>query len=154
MKRMIFAMAVVLSPCACKSVSYGNQDNSATIVIDSISTPDSATSTDTHPIEANNSAELLKNRLSPKVNKMLLVSENTIHYRFNDNSNLKSKDPHTFWLMNRMMQMFATIESADDDLAWVLAVDKCICDYNSRHGKKQLSTIEALHAIEKFIEVL
>ena len=74
--------------------------------------------------------------IEQKKHEMLAVADSVGHFWFSDDTEFQLQDPHAYWLMNRMMQMVQLIETADDDWAWMLAMNESIEEYNTRLGRK------------------
>ena len=85
--------------------------------------------------------------------EMLSIADNVGHFWFSDDTEFQSQDPHAYWLMNRMMQMVQLIETADDDWAWMLAMNESIEEYNARLGRKVDSIDAASNAIDELISI-
>jgi hypothetical protein len=67
---------------------------------------------------------------------------------------LKARDPHAFWLLNKMSAMKDMIKNEDDIWAWTIAMDECVKQYNSRMGRNAGSVELAMRAIEELIQPL
>ncbi len=91
--------------------------------------------------------------IEQKKQEMLAVSDSVGHFWFSDDKEFQSQDPHAYWLMNRMMQMVQLIETADDDWAWMLAMNESVEEYNTRLGRKIGSVDAACNAIDKLINI-
>ena len=74
--------------------------------------------------------------IEQKKQEMLSIADSVGHFWFSDDTEFQSQDPHAYWLMNRMMQMVQLIKTADDDWAWMLAMNESIKEYNTRLGRK------------------
>ena len=85
--------------------------------------------------------------------EMLAVADSVGQFWFSDDTEFQSQDPHAYWLMNRMMQMVQLIETADDDWAWMLAMNKSVEEYNARLGRKIGSVDAACNAIDELIDI-
>lgn len=88
-----------------------------------------------------------------KKQEMLALPDNTHNFWFSSDMEFQSRDPHAYWLMNRMMQMEQMVETADDDWAWMLAVNESIKDYNGRLGRKIGSDDAAILAIRELTDI-
>lgn len=88
-----------------------------------------------------------------KKQEMLATADSVGHFWFSDDTEFQSQDPHAYWLMNRMMQMVQLIETADDDWAWMLAMNECIEEYNTRLGRKIGSVDAACNAVDELIDI-
>lgn len=85
--------------------------------------------------------------------EMLAVADSVGQFWFSDDAEFQSQDPHAYWLMNRMMQMVQLIENADDDWAWMLAMNESIEEYNTRLDRKIGSVDAACNAIDELIDI-
>ena len=83
--------------------------------------------------------------------EMLGVADSVGGFWFSDDVELQSQDPHAYWLMNRMMQMRQLVSTADDDWAWMLAMNESVKGYNARLGRKIGSVDAAVRAIHELI---
>ena len=88
-----------------------------------------------------------------KKQEMLAVADSVGHFWFSDDTEFQSQDPHAYWLMNRMMQMVQLIKTADDDWAWMLAMNESIEEYNTRLDRKIGSVDAACNAIDELIDI-
>ena len=52
--------------------------------------------------------------------------------------------------MNRMMQMVQLIKTADDDWAWMLAMNESVEEYNARLGRKMEIENDNFHYLWKY----
>ena len=84
---------------------------------------------------------------------MLAVADSIGHFWFSDDTEFQLQDPHAYWLMNRMMQMVQLVQTADDDWAWMLAMNESIEEYNTRLGRKIGSVDAACNAIDELIDI-
>ncbi len=91
--------------------------------------------------------------IEQKKQEMLAVTDRACNFLFSDDTELQSQDPHAYWLMNRMMQMVQLIKTADDDWAWMLAMNESIEEYNTRLGRKIGSVDAACNAIYELIDI-
>ena len=91
--------------------------------------------------------------IEEKKQEMLEIADYEGHFWFSDDTEFQSQDPHAYWLMNRMMQMVQLVKTADDDWAWMLAMNESIKEYNSRLGRKIGSVNAAAIAIEELIDI-
>ena len=91
--------------------------------------------------------------IEQKKQEMLAVADSVGNFWFSDDTEFQSQDPHAYWLMNRMMQMVQLIETADDDWAWMLAMNESIEEYNTRLGCKIGSVDAACSAIDELIDI-
>ena len=91
--------------------------------------------------------------IEQKKQEMLAVADSVGNFWFSDDTEFQSKDPHAYWLMNRMMQMVQLVQTADDDWAWMLAMNESIEEYNSRLGRKIGSVDAACNAVDELIDI-
>ena len=91
--------------------------------------------------------------IEEKKQEMLSIADSVGHFWFSDDTEFQSQDPHAYWLMNRMMQMVQQIETADDDWAWMLAMNESVKEYNARLGRKIGSIDAACNAIDELIDI-
>ena len=91
--------------------------------------------------------------IEQKKQEMLAVADSVGHFWFSDDTEFQSQDPHAYWLMNRMMQMVQLVKTADDDWAWMLAMNESIEEYNTRLGRKIGSVDAACNAIDELINI-
>ena len=91
--------------------------------------------------------------IEQKKQEMLTVADSVGRFWFSDDTEFQLQDPHAYWLMNRMMQMVQLIETADDDLAWMLAMNESVEEYNTRLGRKIGSVDAACNAIDELINI-
>lgn len=91
--------------------------------------------------------------IEQKKQEMLAVADSVGNFWFSDDTEFQSQDPHAYWLMNRMMQMVQLVQTADDDWAWMLAMNESIEEYNSRLGRKIGSVDAACNAIDELIDI-
>ncbi len=85
--------------------------------------------------------------------EMLAVADSVGQFWFSDDTEFQSQDSHAYWLMNRMMQMVQLIETADDDWAWMLAMNESIEEYNTRLDRKIGSVDAACNAIDELMDI-
>ena len=91
--------------------------------------------------------------IEQKKQEMLAVADSVGRFWFSDDTEFQSQDPHAYWLMNRMMQMVQLVQTADDDWAWMLAMNESIEEYNTRLGRKIGSVDAACNAIDELISI-
>lgn len=91
--------------------------------------------------------------IEQKKQEILAVADSVGNFWFSDDTGFQSQDPHAYWLMNRMMQMVQLIETADDDWAWMLAMNESVEEYNTRLGRKIGSVDAACNAIDELIDI-
>ena len=83
--------------------------------------------------------------------KLKNISDDNVNFFFSDDTNLWAQDPNAYWLMNRMMQMYCSVETPEDAWAWLLAMDETVDEYNSRLGRRGGAMDIAMKAIENLI---
>ena len=91
--------------------------------------------------------------INQKKLEMLAIADSVGHFWFSDDIDFQLQDPHSYWLMNRMMQMVQLVQTAEDDWAWMLAMNESIEVYNTRLGRKIGSVDAAANAIEELIDI-
>lgn len=107
---------------------------------------------DTYILQYTGSSE---NAIRNTVNKMLTVPTDGTNSLYLEDTELEKRDPHAYWLMNRMMQMkVSSVQSAEDAWAWVIAMSESVKQYNLRLGReaKAGSPKQAMLAITELIE--
>ena len=129
-------VAILLFASCCTNTAKGNGMEISSMV-DSVGSDYTANAT---AIEA-------------KKYEMLSIADSVGNFWFSDDTEFQSQDPHAYWLMNRMMQMVQLIETADDDWAWMLAMNECIEEYNTRLGRKIGSVDAACNAVDELIDI-
>ncbi len=89
-----------------------------------------------------------------KKEQMLAVSDSAYFFWFSDDAELQEADPHAYWLMNRMMQTVQYVKTAEDAVAWTLALNEDVKEYgriiNRRIHDKRAEDAASL-AIENLI---
>ena len=91
--------------------------------------------------------------IEKKKEAMLSVSDNENRFWFSDDTDLQESNPRAYWLMNRMMQMVQSIVDAEDDWAWMLAMNESIEIYNENRGCAPEHIDAALADIERLIGI-
>jgi len=137
MKAFVHTIAVILlfASC-CPSAAKGNGMEISSMV-DSVGSDYTANAT----------------AIEQKKQEMLAVADSVGNFWFSDDTEFQLQDPHAYWLMNRMMQMVQLIETADDDWAWMLAMNESIEEYNTRLDRKIGSVDAACNAIDELIDI-
>ena len=137
MKAFVHTIAVILlfASC-CPSAAKGNGMEISSMV-DSVGSDYTANAT----------------AIEQKKQEMLAVADSVGNFWFSDDTEFQSQDPHAYWLMNRMMQMVQSVQTADDDWAWMLAMNESIKEYNTRLGRKIGSVDVACNAIDELIDI-
>lgn len=90
--------------------------------------------------------------IEQKMQEMLTVSDTAELQGYTYDTSLQSRDPNAYWLMNRMIQMCYLVEDADDDWAWMLAINHSIDEYNKRSGCDNGSVESAIESIYELLE--
>lgn len=88
--------------------------------------------------------------------RMLATPDTSYFFWFSDDIELQNADPHAYWLMNRMMQTVQDIRTAEDGIAWVLALNENILDYSRRIDRRiyeDRAEDSAARAIEDLIDI-
>lgn len=67
---------------------------------------------------------------------MLAVSDTSCFFWFSDDVELRDADPHAYWLMNRMMQTVQNVQTAEDGIAWALALNENVMEYSRRIDRR------------------
>lgn len=91
--------------------------------------------------------------IEQKKNEMLAMADNEGRFYFSDDTDLQERNPPAYWLMNRMMQMVQLVQTADDDWAWMLAMNESVEVYNENRGCEPEHIDAALADIERLIEI-
>ena len=128
--------AILLFASCCTSTAKGNEIEMLTMV-DGVGGDYTANAT----------------AIEEKKQEMLSIADSVGHFWFSDDTEFQSQDPHAYWLMNRMMQMVQLIETADDDWAWMLAMNESIEEYNTRLDRKIGSVDAACNALDELIDI-
>lgn len=88
--------------------------------------------------------------------QMLAIADTSNFFWFSDDIELQESDPHAFWLMNRMMHTVQYVRTAEDAIAWALALNENVSEYRRRIDRKILDTRAedaAILAIENLISI-
>lgn len=88
-----------------------------------------------------------------RIKREMLEMKDTFEFYFSGDTKLEECDPHAFWLMNRMMQMVQSVQTHEDAWAWMLAMNECVEEYNSRLERKYGSPQAAITAVNELITV-
>ena len=137
MKAFVHTIAVILFFTSCSANAASGNEMTTTINVDSVGSDYTANAT----------------AIEHKKQEMLAVADSVGHFWFSDDTEFQSQDPHAYWLMNRMMQMVQLIQTADDDWAWMLAMNESVEEYNTRLGRKIGSVDAAANAIDELINI-
>ena len=96
----------------------------------------------------------IQEKLEERKTMLLSFSEkpSEVPFLFSEDSFLMEKDPKTYWLMDNMMRMSDHVFDAEDYWAWMLAMNERVKQYNEWRGLRELSSKEALTAIDRLME--
>jgi hypothetical protein len=87
---------------------------------------------------------------------MLATADTTRLFWFSDDVEFQSADPHAYWLMNRMMHTVQHVQTAEDGIAWTLALNENVKEYSRRIDRRIYegrAEDAALRAIEDLIAI-
>lgn len=84
---------------------------------------------------------------------MLASADTTQLFWFSNDVEFQSADPHAYWLMNRMMHTVQNVRTAEDGIAWALALNENVQEY-SRRIDRRIYEIKAEDAAVRAIEDL
>ena len=88
--------------------------------------------------------------------EMLAAADTAGHFWFRDDTEFQNADPHAYWLMNRMMHTVQHVQTAEDGLAWALAMNENIKEYSHRIDRRiyeEKAEDAAIRAIEDLIDI-
>lgn len=88
--------------------------------------------------------------------RMLATPDTSYFFWFSDDVELQESDPHAYWLMNRMMQSVQYVRTAEDAIAWTLALNEDVKEYGRRIDRRihdRRAEDAAALAIENLINV-
>ena len=137
MKNVLYFIAVIIICSSCCTNAANGNEMTVILDVDSVGCDYTANAT----------------AIEQKKQEMLAVADSVGNFWFSDDTEFQSQDHHAYWLMNRMMQMVQLIETADDDWAWMLAMNESIEEYNTRLGRKIGSVDAACNAIDELIDI-
>ena len=137
MKAFVPTIAVILFLTSCCANTASGNEMSTNFNVDSVGSDYTANAT----------------AIELKKQEMLAVADSVGNFWFSDDTEFQSQDPHAYWLMNRMMQMVQLVQTADDDWAWMLAMNESIEEYNTRLDRKIGSVDAACNAIDELIDI-
>ena len=137
MKNVLYFIAVIIICSSCCTNAANGNEMTVILDVDSVGCDYTANAT----------------AIEQKKQEMLAVADSVGNFWFSDDTEFQSQDPHAYWLMNRMMQMVQLIKTADDDWAWMLAMNESIEEYNSRLGRKIGSVDAACNAVDELINI-
>ena len=88
--------------------------------------------------------------------EMLAVADTAGHFWFSHDMEFQNADPHAYWLMNRMMHTVQYVQTAEDGIAWALALNENIKEYSRRIDRRiyeEKAEDAAVRAIEDLIDI-
>ena len=137
MKCLLHSIVVALCFASCCTNAANGNEMTITLDIDSVGSDYTANAT----------------AIEQKKQEMLAVADSVGNFWFSDDTEFQSQDPHEYWLMKRMMHMVQSVQTADDDWAWMLAMNESIEEYNTRLGRMIGSVDAACNAIDELIDI-
>lgn len=87
---------------------------------------------------------------------MLATADTTFRFWFSNDVEFQSTDPHAYWLMNRMMHTVQNVRTAEDGIAWGLALNENVKEYSHRIDRRiydEKAEDAAVRAIEDLIDI-
>ena len=87
---------------------------------------------------------------------MLASADTTQLFWFSNDVEFQSADPHAYWLMNRMMHTVQNVRTAEDGIAWALALNENVQEYRRRIDRRiyEIKAEDAaVRAIEDLIDI-
>ena len=87
---------------------------------------------------------------------MLATADTTQLFWFSNDVEFQSADPHAYWLMNRMMHTVQNVRTAEDGIAWALALNENVKEYSRRIDRRiydEKAEDAAVRAIEDLIDI-
>ena len=161
MKCFLCAIATILLFASCGRTVVGDADPAKESVCDSVAVAD--VPNDTAVVESVEEVEHVADCLCDdytgnakyierKKCEMLDAMDNDCRFGFSEDTELQSQDADAYWLMNSMMQMSCLVNYADDDWAWMLAMDELIKVYDVRSGSRAGSNDVAVKAIDALMQ--
>lgn len=87
---------------------------------------------------------------------MLATVDTTQLFWFSNDVEFQSADPHAYWLMNRMMHTVQNVRTAEDGIAWALALNENVQEYSRRIDRRILeekAEDAAVRAIEDLVDI-
>ena len=87
---------------------------------------------------------------------MLATVDTTQLFWFSNDVEFQSADPHAYWLMNRMMHTVQNVRTAEDGIAWALALNENVQEYSRRIDRSVLeekAEDAAVRAIEDLVDI-
>ena len=104
----------------------------------------------------NDTNTLHKEEIMSIKEEMLAVADTARHFWFSDDTEFQNADPHAYWLMNRMMHTVQYVQTAEDGIAWALALNENIKEYSRRIDRRiyeEKAEDAAVRAIEDLIDI-
>ena len=104
----------------------------------------------------NDTNSLYKEEIMSIKEEMLAVADTARHFWFSDDTEFQNADPHAYWLMNRMMHTVQHVQTAEDGIAWALALNENIKEYSRRIDRRiyeEKAEDAAVRAIEDLIDI-
>ena len=104
----------------------------------------------------NETNTLYKEEIMGIKEEMLAAADTAGHFWFSHDMEFQNADPHAYWLMNRMMHTVQNVQTAEDGLAWALALNENIKEYRHRIDRRiyeEKAEDAAVRAIEDLIDI-
>lgn len=104
----------------------------------------------------NETNTLYKEEIMGIKEEMLAAADTAGHFWFSHDMEFQNADPHAYWLMNRMMHTVQYVQTAEDGIAWALALNENIKEYSRRIDRRIYEEKEedaAVRAIEDLIDI-
>ena len=104
----------------------------------------------------NETNTLYKEEIMGIKEEMLAAADTAGHFWFSHDMEFQNADPHAYWLMNRMMHTVQHVQTAEDGLAWALAMNENIKEYSHRIDRRiyeEKAEDAAVRAIEDLIDI-
>lgn len=99
---------------------------------------------------------LYKEEIMSMQEDMLASADTAKHFWFSNDVEFQSADPHAYWLMNRMMHTVQNVRTAEDGIAWALALNENVKEYSRRIDRSILeekAEDAAVRAIEDLVDI-
>ena len=87
-----------------------------------------------------------------KKEQMQAITDTAYFFWFSDDAELQEADPHAYWLMNRMMQTVQYVKTAEDAVAWTVALNEDVKEYG--RSIDRLSILEHYRLINSYIRLM
>ena len=104
----------------------------------------------------NETNTLYKEEIMGIKEEMLAAADTAGHFWFSHDMEFQNADPHAYWLMNRMMHTVQYVQTAEDGIAWALALNENIKEYSHRIDRRiyeEKAEDAAVRAIEDLIDI-